>query len=45
MSGMRDHLIHGYDVVDLDEVWNTVIRDIPDVVIKITPLLPQPPQE
>jgi uncharacterized protein with HEPN domain len=23
MAGMRDHLIHGYDVVDLDEVWNT----------------------
>jgi uncharacterized protein with HEPN domain len=45
MSGMRDHLIRGYDVVDLDEVWNTVIRDIPDVVTKITPLLPQPPQE
>lgn len=43
MSGMRDHLIHGYDAVDLDEVWNTVNRDIPDVLTKITPLLPKSP--
>jgi uncharacterized protein with HEPN domain len=39
---MRDHLIHGYDTVDLDEVWNTVSQDIPDVLSKITPFLPQP---
>jgi len=45
MSGMRDHLIHGYDTVDLDEVWNTVRQDIPEVLNKITPLLPQPPGE
>lgn len=43
MSGMRDHLIHGYDTVDLDEVWNTVSRDIPDVLTRLTPLLPQHP--
>jgi len=23
MAGMRNHLIHGYDVVDWDEVWRT----------------------
>ncbi|MBE0695869.1 MAG: DUF86 domain-containing protein [Anaerolineaceae bacterium] len=40
IAGMRDHLIHGYDVVDLEEVWNTAIRDIPEVLTKITPLLP-----
>jgi uncharacterized protein with HEPN domain len=45
MSGMRDHLIHGYDTVDLDEVWNTVSQDIPEVLTKITPLLPQRPGE
>jgi hypothetical protein len=22
LAGMRDHLIHGYDVVDWEEVWN-----------------------
>ena len=41
MAGMRDHLIHGYDAVDLDEVWNTATHDIPGVLVKITPLLPQ----
>lgn len=29
IAGMRDHLIHGYDAVDLDEVWNTAEKDIP----------------
>ena len=42
MSGMRDHLIHGYDAVDLNEVWNTITSDIPEVLTKITPLLPPP---
>jgi uncharacterized protein with HEPN domain len=43
MAGMRDHLIHGYDAIDLDEVWNTATRDVPEVLIKIEPLLPQQP--
>jgi uncharacterized protein with HEPN domain len=42
ITGMRDHLIHGYDAVDLDEVWNTATSNVPDVLAKITPLLPQP---
>jgi uncharacterized protein with HEPN domain len=41
MAGMRDHLIHGYGAVDLDEVWNTAARDMPEVLIKIEPILPQ----
>ncbi len=40
IAGMRDHLIHGYDTVDLDEVWNTVVRDIPALLIQLEPLLP-----
>lgn len=43
MAGMRDHLIHGYDAADLDEVWTTVTRDIPDVLVKLTPFLPSTP--
>lgn len=43
MAGMRDHLIHSYDVIDLDEVWNTAGRDVPEVLVKIAPLLPEPP--
>lgn len=35
MAGMRDVLIHGYDQVDLEEVWKTAAVDIPDVLAKI----------
>lgn len=43
MAGMRDYLIHAYDVVDLDEVWNTATADIPNVLIKVRSLLPAQP--
>lgn len=43
MSGMRDHLIHGYDTVDLQEVWKTATRDIPELLVRITPFLPKSP--
>ncbi len=42
MSGMRDHLIHGYDIVDWEEVWDTVTRDVPELLNKLQPLLPRP---
>ena len=29
---MLDHLVHGYDAVDLDEVWHTTVRDVPGIV-------------
>jgi uncharacterized protein with HEPN domain len=45
MAGMRDHLIHGYDAVDLEEVWKTATRDVPEVLIKLEPLLPQLPSK
>lgn len=41
MAGMRDHLIHGYDVVDWDEVWQTATRDVPDLLNKLETFLPQ----
>ena len=40
IAGMRDHLIHGYDIVDWDEVWKTATSDVPDLLMKIEPLLP-----
>jgi uncharacterized protein with HEPN domain len=40
IAGMRDRLIHGYDVIDWVEVWNTVRRDIPDLLREIEALLP-----
>ncbi len=41
IAGMRDHLIHGYDIVDWDEVWKTATSDVPDLLSKIEPLLPR----
>lgn len=38
IAGMRDPLIHGYDIVDWDEVWNTATSDVLDVSAKIEPL-------
>lgn len=38
MAGMRDHLVHAYDLVDWDEVWRTATRDIPDLLDKIETL-------
>jgi uncharacterized protein with HEPN domain len=34
MAGMRDILIHAYDYIDLDEVWNAVQFSIPDMIDK-----------
>lgn len=39
MAGMRDKLIHGYDLVDWDEVWKTAGADVPDVLSRIESLL------
>ena len=41
IAGMRDKLIHGYDIVDLDEVWRTAVADVPDLLFLIEPLLPK----
>jgi uncharacterized protein with HEPN domain len=29
MAGTRDRLIHGYDTVDVDVLWKTVMEDLP----------------
>lgn len=33
---MRDHLIHAYDTVDWDEVWNAATVDVPRLVIQLS---------
>jgi len=35
IAGMRDNLIHGYDLTDWDEVWKTAEKDVPDLLDKI----------
>jgi len=44
IAGMRDHLIHGYDAIDWDEVWRTAIKDVPELLSNVEPLLPQAPE-
>ena len=39
MAGMRDVLIHGYDIVDLNEVWKTVEIDVPQLLPQLEALL------
>ncbi len=35
IAGMRDRLIHGYNDIDVDELWNTAIRDVPLLLVKL----------
>jgi uncharacterized protein with HEPN domain len=42
IAGMRDNLIHGYDDVDLEEIWKTSEQDIPFLVAGVERLLSQP---
>ncbi len=41
MAGMRDNLIHEYDMADIEEVWNTLEIDIPHLLDSLEPLLPK----
>ena len=42
MAGMRDKLVHEYDDVDLDEVWQTLDRDVPQVIAALQEMEPRP---
>lgn len=43
VAGFRDVLIHDYDVVDLDEVWLVVERDLPVLRAAVEALLAKLP--
>ena len=32
IRGMRNHIVHGYDVIDIDIVWNVVHDRLPPLV-------------
>jgi len=40
MIGMRNRLIHGYDAINTEVLWNTIQTDLPELIRKIDRLLP-----
>lgn len=39
IAGFRNIVVHDYLGVDLDEIWNIVVRDIPSLLIAVHALL------
>ncbi len=39
MAGMRDKLIHHYLGVDYDAVWETVVKDLPGLKLKLAGII------
>lgn len=39
--GLRNRLVHGYDAVDLDILWNIVLDDLPPLVKQIEVVIGQ----
>lgn len=40
LAGMRDVLVHEYDQIDLDIVWNVVCQEIPTLLTQLQSLIP-----
>lgn len=40
IRGMRNRMIHRYDDIDVEIVWETIKRDIPHLIQLIEPLAP-----
>ena len=36
--GLRNRLIHGYDTVDLDALWDTITDDLPPLIAQLQEL-------
>ncbi len=40
--GMRNRLVHGYDVIDLDLLWDTVTGDFPSLIAALKEIVEAP---
>lgn len=40
--GMRNRLAHGYDLIDLNLLWNTVTSDLPPLIVSLAALVEEP---
>jgi uncharacterized protein with HEPN domain len=41
----RNRLIHGYDIIDLDILWQTITEDLPLLIIALEKIVPPPSSE
>ena len=39
--GMRNHLFHAYFAIDIRVVWRTVQQDLPALIARLEPLIPE----
>lgn len=39
MTGLRNRLIHGYDAVDLDILWDILMEDLPPLIQRLRSIL------
>ncbi len=39
INGMRNRLVHGYDVIDYDVLWDTITNDLPPLIAALESLL------
>jgi uncharacterized protein with HEPN domain len=40
ISGMRNRLVHEYDEIDLDVVWDTIVNSMPVLIVELEKLVP-----
>ncbi len=39
MIGMRNRLVHGYDIVDLNRLWDTIANELPPLIGQLEAIL------
>lgn len=45
IAGLRDVLVHQYDRIDADQIWQIATESVPALLAYIEPLLPEEPRE
>jgi uncharacterized protein with HEPN domain len=44
VRGMRNRLVHGYDKIDLDVLWDTIEYDLPPLIAELHRILDEQPK-
>ncbi len=40
INGMRNRLVHEYDGIDLDVVWDTAVKSLPTLILELKKVIP-----